>query len=237
MKRFSFLIFIFSVLVSGCNHNPNEPKVVAADPDSGGLERFGKSDIDEVVELHQRTVIYDLKLMMAKLYRRNPNQRHDKRARTIEQSVELVFSMPLSQLHPLWNNKKGTDIIHLAFNEQFKGDRVFAFIVGLRKMLMASYDNNTEFYYLTSLNEQKLYNSARNIEIAAWMLSAKKKSNDQLFLLSDSFDKEHRNLSFQRLIGKMIATQDNLANIIDHKEGRIIRTTVVRSASLVFFPI
>lgn len=237
MNVHRLVVLLLLLAVSGCSHNPHEPRVVAADPDSGGIERFAKSDIDEVVELHQRTAIRDLKTLMVKLYKRNPNQRHDKISRTIEQSVELVFSMPLEQLHPHWTNKPGSEIIHIAFEQSYQGDRVFAFIVGLRRMLMASYDFHTEFYYFTSLDEQKLYNSARNIETAAWMLANKRDKNGQLYLLSDGLVRGQRNLSYQRLIGKLIATQDNIANIIDHKEGRIIRTTVVRTASMVFLPI
>ena len=48
---------------------------------------------------------------------------------------------------------------------------------------------------------------------------------------------KHRNLSYQRLIGRMIATQDNLAEIIAHKSGRLIKTVVVKAASMVFLPI
>jgi hypothetical protein len=56
-------------------------------------------------------------------------------------------------------------------------------------------------------------------------------------MLSDSLAGEKRNLSYQRLIGRMIATQDNLAQIVSHKTGRIIKTVVVRAATMVFLPI
>jgi hypothetical protein len=237
MKWFNFLSLIFMMVLTGCGHNPSEARTVAADPDRGGIERFGKSDIDEVIELHQRTAIQNIKQLMVKLYRRNPSQRQDKQSRTIDESVELVFAMPLIDLHPLWQQKQGSEIIHLAFDEKYQGDRVFAYIVGLRKMLMTSYDNHIEFYYFTSINEQKLYNSARNIEIAAWMLANRKDRAGQHYLLSDSLESDQRNLSYQRLIGKLIATQDNIANIIDHREGRLIRTAVVRAASMIFLPI
>ena len=102
---------------------------------------------------------------------------------------------------------------------------------------MASYDNHTEFFFLTSLSEQKLYNSARNIEIAAWLLAETRDKNGKLLIVSDSVEKEIRNLSYQRLIGRMIATQDNLATIISHKEGRLIKTVVVKAASMMFLPI
>jgi hypothetical protein len=35
----------------------------------------------------------------------------------------------------------------------------------------------------------------------------------------------------------MIATQDNIATIISQKEGRLIKTVVVKAASMVFLPI
>ena len=131
-----------------------------------------------------------------------------------------------------------TDIIRIALDETYQGkDRVLPVIFGLRKMLMASYDNHTEFFYFTSIDEQKLYNSARNIEVAAWMLAEKRDINGELLLLSDSFAGEHRNLSYQRLFGEMIATQENLAEIIARKNGRLIKTVVVKAASMMFLPI
>ena len=93
------------------------------------------------------------------------------------------------------------------------------------------------FHLLSSLDEQKLYNSARNIEIAAWLLAQRRDANGQPLIVSDSIEHEQRNLSFQRLIGKMIATQDNLAAIISHKEGRLIKAVVIRAASMAFLPI
>jgi len=237
MKQYRFLILLIVTVLSACSHAPTENKLVATDPDTDGIERLVKSDIDEVIEIHQRTVIRDLKKLMLKLYRRNPAMRQDKNSRSIEQSVALVFSMPMDAVYPDWRHKKGSDIIRLAFDDAYKGDRVFALIVGLRKMLMASYDNHTEFYFLTSIDEQKLYNSARNIEIAAWLLSDKRDKNGKLLILSDSMHGKQLNLSFQRLIGRMIATQDNLAEVIAHKEGRIIKSVVIRTATLAFLPI
>ncbi|MBE9533220.1 MAG: hypothetical protein IMF04_03780 [Proteobacteria bacterium] len=202
------------------------------------MEYLAKSDIDEVIEYHQRAVIRDLKKLMLKLYKRNPKGRHDEGIRSIEASVDVVFSREHDEAFPQWSGLVGTDIVRIAMDASYQGsDRVLPFIVGLRKMLMASYDNHLDFYYLTSIDEQKLYNSARNIEVSAWMLAQRRDMDGQLLLLSDSLDHEQRNLSYQRLIGRMIATQDNLAEIISHKTGRLIKTVVVKATSLVFFPI
>ncbi|PCH62288.1 MAG: hypothetical protein COC04_05340, partial [Gammaproteobacteria bacterium] len=197
-----------------------------------------KSDIDEVIELHQRTVMKHLEQLMLKLYKRNPSARYDKAQRNIEDSVSLVFSRPHDFKYTQLNKLSSTDLIHLALDPDYQGgDRVLPFIVGLRTMLMASYDYHTEFYYLTSIDEQKLYNSARNIEIAAWLLAESRNEQGDLFLLSDSLENERRNLSYQRLLGQMIATQENLADIVSHKTGRLIKTVVVKAASLMFLPI
>lgn len=230
MRWFSFLLCSLWLL-SGCAATGNQSN-------NDGLGRLAKSDVDEVIEIHQQAVMRDLKKLMVKLYKRNPGQRYDRELRDIKASVELTFSRPFNFNYAEFKHiQKPTDIVRLALDERYQGDRVLAFIVGLRRMLMASYDNHTEFFYLTSIDQQKLYNSARNIEIAAWLLAKKRDRHGNLLILSDSLADEQRNLSYQRLIGQMIATQDNLAEIISRKTGRIIKTFVVRAASLVFLPI
>ncbi|MTI63128.1 hypothetical protein [Methylophaga sp.] len=228
MKWFSLLLGF--MLLAGC--------VTTSGNNNNGIERLAKSDIDEVIELHQQVVLRDLKKLMFKLYKRNPGLRYDRELRDIKASVELTFSRPFNYNYAEFSHiRRPTDIVRLALDEQYQGDRILAFIVGLRRMLMASYDNNTEFFYLTTIDQQKLYNSARNIEIAAWLLAKSRDRQGQLLILSDSLNDEKRNLSYQRLIGRMIATQDNLAEIISRKTGRIIKTFVVRAATVVFLPI
>lgn len=239
MKHGKFFIVVLLCLnLIACNSMQAKPKVVASDPNEAGIARLAKSDINEVVELHQRAVMQYLKSLMVKLYKRNPKGRHDKDKRSIEASVDLLFSRSHNQDFAQWRHMKGTDIIRIALDDSYQGqDRVLPVIFGLRKMLMASYDNHTEFFYLTSISEQKLYNSAKNIEIAAWMLAEKRDVHGNLLLLSDSLAGEKRNLSYQRLFGKMIATQANLAEIVAHKNGRLIKTVVVKAASMMFLPI
>ncbi|WP_292362765.1 hypothetical protein, partial [Methylophaga sp. UBA1464] len=181
---------------------------------SPNISSFAKSNIDDVIELHQQRLMQDLKTLTIKLYQRNPNQRHDRHLRTLEDSVARLFIYPANVGFDKWDGFEPTEIIRLALTEDYDGDRVLAFTVGMRRMLMASYNNQSEFYYLSSVDQQKLYNSARNIEIAAWMLAEKRDENGKRLLLSDSLQEESRNLSFQRIIGGMIATQDNLAAII-----------------------
>ena len=62
------------------------------------------------------------------------------------------------------------DNFKLSFIEDYPGDRVHAFMSALLTMTMASYDHKQTFFG-DSLDAQKLYNSARNIETAVWKLS------------------------------------------------------------------
>ena len=224
------LLLVFTLLLAGCASGQGQS--------SNGIERLAKSDIDEVIELHQQVVMRDLKILMVKLYKRNPGERYDRELRDIKASVELTFSRPFNFNYAEFKHiTRPTEIVRLALEPDYQGDRVLAFIVGLRRMLMASYDNHTEFFYLTSIDQQKLYNSARNIEIAAWLLANRRDVHGQLLMLSDSLIEENRNLSYQRLIGRMIATQDNIAQIVSQKTGRLIKTVVVKAATMVFLPI
>lgn len=226
--RWSSLLLLSVLMLTAC----------AGNSQGGGIDRLAKSDIDEVIELHQQAVMRDLKKLMIKLYKRNPDQRYDRDERDIRASVDLTFSRPANFRYANYLHlNKPTDVVRLALDQDYQGDRVLAFIVGLQQMLMASYDNKTEFFYLTAIDQQKLYNSARNIEIAAWILANSYDAEGRPLLLSDSLAGEKRNLSYQRLIGRMIATQDNLAQIIAQKTGRIIKTVVVRAATMVFLPI
>ena len=238
MRLYKLVLGLMLIVLSACQPIPTKKTITAANLSNAGVSRIAKSDIDEVVEIHQQAVMQHLKELMIKLYHRNPSQRFDKDKRSLEESVDLVFKRPYDYGYSHWEELTGTEIVRLSLDADYHvNDRVLTFIVGLRKMLMAAYDNRTEFYFLNSLNEQKLYNSARNIEVASWLLSEKRNQRGRLLILSDSMAKENRNLSFQRLLGQMIATQDNLAAIVSHKEGRVIKTVVFRAATMAFLPI
>jgi hypothetical protein len=85
------------------------------------------------------------------------------------------------------------------------------------------------------LEAQKLYDSARNIELASWLIRKKYKSNGKLFLLS-SVGTPEINLSFERLFGKMINAQDMMAQIIADRSHRQIKN-IIQSVATAFIPI
>ena len=125
-----------------------------------------------------------------------------------------------------------------AWQKDYAGDRVKALMGGLLAMQMAAFNNATEFYLLTKMDAQKLYNAARNTEAVVWKISNAKNARGELLLLSSGYDANGvANLSFEREFGKIIGIEDTLALIIEDKTNRKIRFGVVGVARMIFLPI
>ena len=124
----------------------------------------------------------------------------------------------------------------LALKPEYGGDRVFAFGVGMAGMIFMAYNGKTQFYVIDTLDPQKLDNSSRNVEIAAWKLANARDARGEL-LLSNEMGSDVRNLSFEREIGKIIAYQDAMAQIAAQRSNRTIRRIVQTLATAVFLPI
>ena len=190
---------------------------------------LAKSDIDSAAEVHSKECLASARLLMEKLYRRNDSSMDAALARAFDARSEFRFAE--------LGNARGTDAIMLALKPDYAGDRVFAFGVGLASMVFLAYNGKTEFYMTDSLDPQKLYNSARNIEIAAWKVTnARDQRGDPLLLTNDAAG-DVRNLSFEREFGKMIGYQDVMAQIAAQRTNRMIRRVVQSVATAVFLPI
>jgi len=109
-------------------------------------------------------------------------------------------------------------------------------MVGLTTMVQYSYNNQKEFFMFDNLDQQKLYNSARNIEILVWRLANKRNKENESYLLTNSMADEPANLSFERLFGQMIAVQDMMARIVADRTNRTINHVMQTLASAVFLP-
>jgi hypothetical protein len=106
-------------------------------------------------------------------------------------------------------------------------------------MLNAAFEGKTEFFMLDELDPQKLYNSARNLEIAAWKLANARDGSGVLLLLSNEMASapQPANLSFEREFGKMIGNLDLLSALTADKGHRLIARIAQNLATAVFLPI
>ncbi len=190
-----------------------------------------RNDIDLVSETHQMVVFAALKELAVKLYKRNPREWKKEGYESLEVAVEAMVGDPFPEV----DDKISIESIRLTFDEEYQGDRVKAFIVGLETMVLASYDDHRSFYIHNMLEAQKLHDSARNIELASWLIRTKYNNKDKLFLLS-SGGTEEINLSFECLFGKMIYAQDMMAQIMADRTHRQIKN-IIQQITRAFIPI
>ncbi len=219
-------LFLFILLLAGCATDGCDVKGRPFE-----MKSLAKTDIDLVTELHQQVVFDALRELAVKLYKRNPREWKKEGNRSLEEAVEKIAADPF----PSVNGKTSVDCIRLAFDEEFAGDRVKAFVAGLETMVLNSYEGKRSFYVYNLLDAQKLYDSARNIELASWLIRTKHDGKKALFLVSTGEGGEV-NLSFERLFGKMINAQDMLAQIMADRSHRQIKT-VIQSLVTAFIPI
>ena len=199
---------------------------------------IAKTDIDNVLDIHIRETQRLLKELMLKLYKRNPRELKKNDLKLPQEHIVRLFELEHTWDFPEFKGNYDINIINLTFSDRYKDDRVFSFIAGLTSMIMKSYNYQSEFYMFDSVDPQKLYNAARNIEIAVWKLGHNVDSSGELFLYSNSLvTEEVVNLSYERLCGKLIATQDNIAKIIANKKNRKITSVIQSMASAIFLPI
>ncbi len=201
------------------------------------LSDVAKSDIDVAAEVNARESLASARLLMEKLYRRNPRELRKGNSATMEAALARAFDPHAEFRFAELGNVRGTEAILLALKPDYAGDRVFAYGVGLASMVFLSYGGKTEFYLIDTLDAQKLYNCARNIEIAAWKLADARDARGEPLILSNEIAGDVRNLSFEREFGKMIGYQDVMAQIAAQRTNRTIRRVVQTLATAVFLPI
>lgn len=197
---------------------------------------LAKSEVDVVAEVHLTQTLEYLRALMEALYDRNPGQwrRGDRPSRRF--TVERVFRGTHVPDFPDLRGTRSTASIALAFDPGYEGDRVLAFCAGLTSMIRAAYDDKSEFFVLDELDPQKLYNSARNVEIAAFKLYTER-GPDGLPLLRALGPPDPGGASIERLFGLVIGQQDTLARIVAHRRNRTVRIIIQRLVGAVFLPI
>lgn len=233
-----WLTLLLSLTLSGC---------ITENTRNYQLKNLAKSDIDMVSDLHRNQVQQLTRELTTKLYRRNPRELAKVPGMTVEARLAQLFQparndenhqpLPRPTFAEL-NHADSIQAVRLAFDKNYRGDRVFALMAGMTGMLNASYGHRDEFFLTDELDQQKLYHSARNLEAIAWQLATRKDSGGELFLLTNGTTETGvSNLSFERLFGKLIVSQDLLANIIADGSSRTINRVVQRAASMTLLPI
>jgi hypothetical protein len=239
VRRTTPLAFLLTAaLLGACTHQPIQRKDGSSSARSFSLKELAKGDVDTVIEIHQQEILAALRTLTLKLYRRNPAEWRKSGFSSADEATASLFK-PLEH----WQLAPQKDLPWEAalldpWREDYAGDRVKALMNGLLVMHMAAFNHQAEFYLLSEVDAQKLYNAARNTEAVVWKLSNARNERGDPVLLSNSMDTGGvPNLSFEREFGKLIGIQDTLARIVEDKTNRAIRFGAVNVAKMVFLPI
>lgn len=195
---------------------------------------LAKTEVDRLADQMRLEVMNGLYSLADKLYRRNP--REWKKAGLVDREAAMRRLRQRAS-PPEFEGKREGPLALLAWREDFAGDRVAALMSGLLTMADAAFEHKEEFFMFDALSEQKLYNFARNLEIAAWKLASVKDEAGGPLVLSNELDPANRNLSFEREFGRLIGLLDFMSRVVADKNGRTVTRFTQSVATAVFLPV
>ncbi|GAB2578467.1 hypothetical protein ISP15_00860 [Dyella jejuensis] len=214
--------FLLLAMVAAAGCKPTPPVNGHIVPEAGLTKgQLIQSDSNRMANLEIRDNLNALYLLMDKLYQRNPSEW--KKGAASREAAEAHVRHAVDNHLPLPGlQERDTKAVQLAFDAAFKGDRVGTLIYGLGDMLLTAHGGKRNLYLLDGLDAQRVYNAARNLEIAAWLLAQRKAANGQPLLLSNAMAGDVQNLSFERLFGSMIGRTDLVAEFTAEKYRRSV---------------
>jgi len=199
---------------------------------------IAKTDVDIITEIHVSNANNYIEDLIIKLYKINPkyilkNKEFDTVSSVI---IDIFKEVDKSKLDR--TGQENINLILKGFSKDFNGDRIYLICKPLYGMINASYNYKRKFYLTDpKLDAQKIMNTAINIETLVWRLSNEKENNILLIKTNSIDDNKNINLSFERLFGKLINNQENMAKIISSQQGRIIQKAAKGIVSSIFLPI
>lgn len=181
-----------------------------------------QTDFNRTVTMAMRDNLESIYRLQEKLYKRNPNQIKRGGFKTIEEAMESGKKSISNAQPPVGlEGLSDTMVLTVALDPLYDGDRVGAFIYGLADMILTSHNDKSRFYISDVLDAQHIYNAARNVEIAAWLLNDRKDSSGKPLLLANEISDEGINISFEREFGQLVGRLDLIANLLDENLRRV----------------
>ena len=219
-------------LLTGCVTAPAPNGKVRGENFS--MQEMMQSDSNRIATLAMHENIESLMRLMDKLYQRNPAEWR-KTAPSRDAAMRYVRDAIMEkQDWPALGGHRDVQGLSMALSTDFAGDRVGAFIYAMGDMLVVAHGGKTRFTLVDRLDPQRIYNAARNVEIANWVLNHRKNAQGQALLLSNHLSDTERNLSFEREMGKVIARLDLVASFSTES---VRRTAIGFGQSLVGGPL
>lgn len=193
-------------------------------PSNEGMsfDQLAQTDFNRTVTIAMRDNLESLNVLLEKLYRRNPSQWRKTGAGTLEDALKAGRAMIENGRPP--PDLAGLSDVHIlavSLDPNYQGDRVGAFIFGLANMIISAHNGKTRYYVGDIINAQHVFNAARNVEAAAWLLVSRRDTHGQPLLLANEMNDKVINLSFEREFGEIIGRLDLVANLMDENLRRV----------------
>jgi len=234
MRRPAFLLALLPTLLLGaCSTGMNRAGQTETKVD---VKYLAKTEIDRVADTGRSEVADGLLLVADKLYKRNPRE-WKKGGQASREAALTRLRQRDEEAWPELGGRREEQAAALAFTESYGGDRVAALMFGLLTMADAAFEHKQEFYAFDELDEKKLFNCARNMEVAIWKLGNDHLPGGEPFLLANELDPARRNLSFEREFGRLTGLLDFLAKVIADRNGRTLSRVAQSVVSGIFLPV
>jgi hypothetical protein len=179
-----------------------------------------QSDGNRITQLTMHANEASLLLLADKLYRRNPKEWRKTAATRKAALAEITAAVHDNQPWPGLQGRHDVTALSLALSPGFSGDRVAALIIACDDTIVAAHGGKRDFYYLDGIDPQHVYNAARDMEIALWLLATRRDAQGRPLLRANEIGLQERNLSFEREFGKIIGRLDLLANYMTERYRR-----------------
>lgn len=185
-------------------------------------DQWLQTDFNRTVTVAMQANLSSLYALLDKLYKRNPREwrksgRADHAAATAAVRRAIEQRVPPADLLGL----RDIELLAVALDPDYQGDRVFALVYGLADTIIAAHNDRTRVYALDVLNGAHVYNAARNVEAAAWLLTSRRDAQGQPLLLANEMSGDVANLSFEREFGALIGRLDLISSLLGENSRRL----------------
>lgn len=127
----------------------------------------------------------NMRNLMVLLYELNPQELNKSTQVSAKEMTEWVFEGKFGWKFDALRNLQEIDALNLSFSDDYKGDRVLAFIVGLQTMLIHAYGGKDSFKFTNKIKPSNLISASQNLQIAKLKLESAKTNTNTPLLITD----------------------------------------------------